>query len=149
MEKKRREIPGGIYEMCMIGIFVLLVIICGAVGGCSIEEGNRTKVRDLSYEILEEAAIPEELLAQIEKKKTADFKMSYTDDEYLYIVHGYGEQETGGYSICVKELYLTSNAVIFDTELIGPRKGENASASPSYPYIVIRTEPLEKSVIFE
>ena len=49
MEKARREIPGGIYEMCMIGIFVLLVIICGAVGGCSIEEGNRTKVRDLSY----------------------------------------------------------------------------------------------------
>lgn len=66
------------------------------------------------------ADIPEELQNDIEEKKAADFKMTYKDSEFLYIVRGYGEQETGGYSICIRDLYLTSNAIIFDTELIGP-----------------------------
>ena len=81
-----------------------------------------------------------------EEKKTADFKLTYETPEYLYIVRGYGEQATGGYSIQVKELYLTSNAVFFSTELIGPRKGENAVKSPSYPFIVIRTEKREENM---
>ena len=65
------------------------------------------------------------------------------------IVRGYGEQETGGYSICIRDLYLTSNAIIFDTELIGPRKGETISKSPSYPYIVVKVELRDENVVFE
>ena len=64
-------------------------------------------------------------------------------------MRGYGEQATGGYSIRIKDCYLTSNAVLFDTELVGPRKGESVSANPSYPYIVIKTESREETVIFE
>ena len=89
---------------------MVLVIIMGTnlLAGCSVEKTNRTKVRDLDYHVAAEEEIPEELNEQIEKKKTADFKLSYETPEYLYIVRGYGEQETGGYSIQVKELYLDS-----------------------------------------
>lgn len=151
MKEKQRKggLSAGICAVCLLGAFAVLLAFCGTAVGCSVEEGNRTKVSDLEYEVVQESAIPEELLEMIEEKKTADFKLTYKTEEELYIVHGYGEQETGGYSICVKELYLTSNAIVFDTELIGPRKGENASASPSYPYIVVKTEYREENVIFE
>ena len=110
---------------------------------------RQTEVADLDYEIVEEAQIPEEVKAVIEEKKAADFKTTYELDGDLYIVRGYGEQETGGYSICIRDLYLTSNAILFDTELVGPRKGEQVSSGPSYPYIVIKTEKRDESTIFE
>ena len=131
------------------GIFMLVVTVLISLEGCAIEKTNRTKVRDLDYHVVTEEEIPEELKTQIEEKKAADFKLTYETPEYLYIVRGYGEQETGGYSIQVKELYLTSNAVFFSTELIGPRKGENITKSPSYPYIVVQTEKIDKNVVFE
>ena len=62
---------------------------------------------------------------------------------------GYGEQMTGGYSIEVRELYLTENAIVIDTELKGPQKGEEVGVEKSYPYIVVRTEYLENPVIFQ
>ena len=128
---------------------VLVVCLWMVLSGCSIEKANRTKVRDLDYRIVAVEEIPEELLMQIETKKTADFKMTYETTEQLYIVRGYGEQVTGGYSIQVKELYLSNNAVFFATELIGPRKGETITKSPSYPYIVLVTEKVDKNVVFE
>lgn len=117
--------------------------------GCAIEKTNRTKVRDLDYHVVTEEELPEELKSQIEEKKAADFKLTYETPEHLYIARGYGEQETGGYSIQVTELYLSNNAVFFKSTLIGPRKGENVAKSPSYPYIVIQTEKIDKNVVFE
>ena len=120
-------------------LFTTLFFAALLFAGCS----------DLDYTIAAEADIPEELQNDIEEKKAADFKMTYKDSEFLYIVRGYGEQETGGYSICIRNLYLTSNAIIFDTELIGPRKGETISKSPSYPYIVVKVELRDENVVFE
>ena len=128
---------------------IVLLLIMGAISGCSVEKANRTNVRDLDYQIVAPEEIPKELLSQIEEKKAADFKMTYETPEQLYIVRGYGEQETGGYSIQVKELYLSNNAIFFQTELIGPRKGEMITKSPSYPYIVIVTEKVDKNLVFE
>ena len=133
-------------------ILYIAVVLAGTVHlltGCAIEKTNRTKVRDLDYHVVTEAEMPEELKAQIEEKKAADFKLTYETPEHLYIVRGYGEQETGGYSIQVAELYLSSNAVFFKSTLIGPRKGENVAKSPSYPYIVVQTEKIDKNVVFE
>ena len=79
----------------------------------------------------------------------APFKLTYTDDQNLYRVVGYGEQETGGCSISVKELYLTENAIVADTELLGPESAEQAGTEKSYPYIVVKTEYLEEPVIFQ
>jgi hypothetical protein len=140
--EKKRKLP----ILCTMAITALASAI---LWGCSVEESGGSKVADVEYEIVEEKDIPEELAAQIEEKKAADFKLSYEKDGTLYIVRGYGEQATGGYSIRMKACYLTSNALLFDTELIGPRKGENAAANPSYPYIVIKTVALGKNIIFE
>lgn len=149
-EKDWRNLFGaGLREMCMLGTFIFVMLWAAVLGGCSIEENNGTKVKDLNYTIVEDADIPEELMGMIEEKKAADFKLTYEKDNELYIIRGYGEQATGGYSIRIKDFYLTSNAILFDTELVGPRKGENVSASPSYPYIVIKTEKRDESTIFE
>ena len=102
----------------------------------------------MEYEIIEDE-IPKELSEKIEEKKSADFKLTYESDKYLYIVRGYGEQETGGYSIQILDLYLTQNAVVFHTNLKGPSKDEVKNAAPSYPYIVIRIEHTDKHVIFQ
>ena len=64
-------------------------------------------------------------------------------------MRGYGEQETGGYSIQILDFYLTQNAVVFDTNLIGPSKDETKNAAPSYPYLVVRTKNPDKNVIFK
>lgn len=148
-ENRRNLFGAGFYKGCILGIFLLMMVSTSVLSGCSIEENNGTKVKDLEYVIVEDADIPEELAGMIEEKKAADFKLTYEKDDDLYIIRGYGEQATGGYSIRIKDCYLTSNAILFDTELVGPRKGENVSASPSYPYIVIKTEKRDESTIFE
>lgn len=117
--------------------------------GCSIEETNPTKVSDLKFTVVEEEEVPAELQEKIEEKKAADFKLCYETEDALYIVRGYGEQETGGYSISVEALYLSPNSIFFQTTLIGPRKGETIAQSPTFPYIVIKTERREENVIFE
>ena len=116
---------------------------------CSVEKDELEKVRDLEFTVVGEADLPEELKNVIGEKKTAPFKLTYTDDQNLYIVVGYGEQESVGYSIAVKELYLTENAIVADTELIGPQSGEETGVEKSYPYVVVKTEYLEHPVIFQ
>ena len=116
---------------------------------CSVEKDDLKKVRDLEFTVVGETDLPEELKQVIGEKKTAPFKMTYTDDQNLYIAVGYGEQENGGYSISVRELYLTENAIVADTELLGPESAEQTGAEKSYPYIVVKTEYLEEPVIFQ
>ncbi len=124
-----------------------LAVLCTA---CTMLSEERIKLRDLDFTVLSEEKLPEELKQLIEEKKTEAFKLTYSDKEYLYICIGYGEKETGGYSIAVNELYLTDNAVYVETELLGPApENKNNNPTPSYPYIVIKTEYLDQTVIFE
>ena len=46
-------------------------------------------------------------------------------------------------------MYLTKDAIYIDTELLGPKKGEDVSATPSYPFIVIKIPYREEQVIFD
>ncbi len=132
-------------------IYFLVVFLLGilVIGGCTLKKAGTEKIRDLEYTVLEETEIPETLLEEIEQKKSEDFKMSYCEDDGLYIVRGFGMQETGGYSIQMRELYLADNAVYFDADLIGPENGQDVEKTVSYPYIVIKTERLEENVVFE
>ncbi len=127
----------------LIGLFLLLL----GIVSCGFEKNNTTKIRDLEYTVLETEEVPEELMMRIEEQKEGEFKLTYTYDGYLYIARGYGMQETGGYSIQMKELYLTENAIYFDAELLGPPK-EEAIGAVSYPYIVIKTEAIDRNVVF-
>ncbi|MCI8300310.1 MAG: protease complex subunit PrcB family protein [Lachnospiraceae bacterium] len=134
-------------KLCALLSAVLFCTVLFA--GCGLEETDSQKLEDLPYTILEEKEIPQEFLSVIEEKKEEIFKLTYTDQENLYIAAGYGAQQTGGYSIAVNQCYLTKNAIYFDTTLIGPSKGEQVSQAKSYPYLVIKTKYSEKSVVFE
>ena len=108
-----------------------------------------SSAREEAQRIVEEGKLPETLGQVIAEKKGEPFKLTYQDQENLYVCAGYGEQPTGGYSIAVEEFYLTENAIYFDTTLIGPGKEEKLTETPSYPYIVILTEDLELPVVFQ
>lgn len=121
-----------------------MVLLCG----CGSDAGEE-KVKDLEFTVVEEKSIPGELAKLIGEKKLNEFRLTYTDDESLYLVTGFGEQETGGYSISVNACYLTETSIIFDTTLLGPSKDETVQQKASYPYIVVKTEKREEPVIFK
>ena len=117
--------------------------------GCNLTSSERIKLRDLDFTVLSDEKIPDELKTIMEEKKAEPYKFSYTDKEFLYICVGYGEQATGGYSIGVNELYLTDTAIYVTTTLLGPEASEKKNKTPSNPCIVIKTEFLDQTVIFE
>ena len=136
------------------GCAALLAAIAAALlfafaAGCGMSATDRQKIKDVSYPIVEDNYIPEKLLEVINQKKEAEFKISFENNDDLYLVHGYGEQETGGYSIVVRDLYLTKNALYFDTELLGPKNGSDPQKKPSYPYIVVKTKKYNQNIVFE
>lgn len=128
---------------------ILWVLMARFLGGCSAGKDDGNRVRDLEFTVVGDMEVPEELQKIINEKMTQSFKLTYSNDQNLYIVIGYGEQPSGGFSIAVNDLYLTDNSIVIDTELKGPEKGENVGVEKSYPYIVVKTEFLENPVIFQ
>lgn len=129
----------------LLGLCVCLIL----AAGCGLKKSGREKLRDMDFTVLKEEEIPEKLMEKIQEKKEDDFKMSYMVEDDLYIVRGFGMQETGGYSIRVQELYLAENAVYFDADLIGPKSADVQEKAVSYPFIVVKTERIEENVVFE
>ena len=138
----------------LFGMILAAVIAC--LTGCSgkTKDGNE-KIKDIEFTVLGEENVPEELKQIIEEKKEKEIKVTYQDGDFLYICIGYGKQETGGYSITVNEMYLTANAIYVDTNLIGPdpenRELYHAQEKDgaSYPYVVLKMQYLDKSVVFD
>ena len=125
------------------------MIVLSLFGGCGKKlQEEPVKIRDLELTVVAEEKLPEELLANISEKKANPFKFTFQDGGYLYICIGYGEQQSGGYSITVDELYLTENAIYVKTCLIGPGADVPDDGVKSYPYIVIKTEYLDYAVVF-
>lgn len=127
----------------------LVCLMCAAVYACGEKQDTMKKIKDLECTVIPEENLPEELLDMIEEKKENAFKITFEDQGFLYICIGYGTQQTGGYSIALNDLYETSNAVYVDTNLIGPSPEEKGNPVASYPYIVIKTEFIDKPVVFD
>ena len=138
---------GTMKKLAALAAGFLLSGIC-LLGGCSGKAAEE-KVKDLEFNVVGQNEIPMELMDMIEQKKTGEFRLTYTSGEDLYIAVGYGEQQTGGFSISVPEFYLTDNSIIIKTELQGPEQGTQQGASPSYPFIVVKTEFIEEPVVFQ
>lgn len=130
-------------------MLVILVVLAGILSGCSMLNMEKVKLRDLEFVVLSEDVLPAELKTIIDERKHEEFKLTYADADALYICVGYGQQKTGGFSITVDELYLTETAIYVETTLLGPDGSEKPSKAPSYPYIVIKTEAVEETVICE
>ncbi|MBH1941861.1 protease complex subunit PrcB family protein [Mobilitalea sibirica] len=131
-------------------VLLLMIVITGlGITGCKTEDTDIKRLKDLEFTVVEDADLPGELKEIIDEKKENPFKLSYSNKDYLYIVVGYGKQNSGGYSISVDDLYLTSNAIYIDTNLIGPSPDDMVTQGVTYPYVVVKLEFLDKSVVFE
>ncbi len=119
------------------------VFLCAVLLGCSTEQEAKDRLRDLDFTVVGQDQQPETLKEIIGEKSANAFQISYTIGEDLYIAVGYGQQPSGGYSICVNEFYETEDALHIDTTLIGPGKAENVTNTPTTPYIVIKTKNIE------
>lgn len=131
----------------------VLFFILLALSACTREKktDSLAKIKNLEFTVISEDCIPDELQKIITEKKESPFKITYTDNGFLYICIGYGKQQGGGFSISVNELYLTENAIYFDTTLIGPQPGseEVRKDTSSYPYLVVKTEFIDEPVVYQ
>lgn len=126
-------------------ILVFMFLLCG----CSVQKDDMEKLRDIEFTVVDEMKIPVELKQYIEDEKEEPFEIVYGDEGYLYLAKGYGTKETSGYSIEVKECFETSNIIYMETNLLGPQKKEEIQEEESFPYIVLKIEYSDKSVVFE
>jgi len=132
-----------LFLLLMIGALAFVCIACGK------SKDKLAKIADLEYTVLPETEWPKIVAEEIAKRKENPFKMTYNDGTYLYICKGYGQQKTGGYSISVSDLYLTDNAIYFNSTLDGPSPDSAAAEGASYPVIVVKTQNQDKTVVFE
>lgn len=132
----------GIMAICMMLMGVLLF-------GCGKNADREEKIKDLEFTVVSDDELPEELKTSIENKKEDPFKFTYEEAGYLYICVGYGKQPTGGYCITVDEVYETQNAIYMDSNLKGPTDEDAKGSAPSYPYVVIKLELIDKPVVFQ
>lgn len=130
-------------------ILVLLIILGMQIQGCKFkiipQEQER---REVEFVIVSEECVPKEVATLIENRKEEEMKLTYVDGEDRYIIIGYGKQNTGGYSIYIKELYATENALYVDTCLLGPSKESKPKNVPSYPVIVLQISEMGLPVVF-
>ena len=75
--------------------------------------------------------------------------MSYLCEGELYILKGYGIQSTGGYSIRVEYVKEIEDEIHIRTELVGPDSAETAREAVSNPYLVVKVDAADKTVIFD
>ena len=133
-------------KICLLVIVSIMAAMLSACGGETEKEENRN---NLEFTVVSEDRLPDELKEILDQKKERAFKLTYADEGYLYICVGYGKQESGGYSVTVNELYETDNAIYVNTNLLGPKAGSSPGTSPSYPYIVLKIEFRDKTVVFD
>ncbi len=130
-------------------LLMAAVILLASAAGCSIKGLGSDKVADLDFTVVEDEDLPVELKKLIDEKKENTLRMTYTTRDHTYMVAGYGKQQTSGYSIRVNDVYLGKNAICVDVSLIGPEAGEQVTEIPTTPYIVLKIEKRDESVIFK
>ena len=136
----------------LISIIILAALMVAGLQmqGCKFqiipEEQER---REVEFVIVSEECIPEAIKTIIETRKEEEMKLTYVDGKDRYIIIGYGKQNTGGYSIYVKDMYATENALYVDTCLLGPPKESKKKEVPSYPVIVLQIMEMGLPVVFK
>lgn len=132
------------------GAGILLLLMAGLfLWGCSIEKVRAGDGLKPEYTVMKEADFPDKVKELVEQNREKEFQMTYQDGGYLYLLKGYGKQETGGYSIQIEDLSLWDNAIHLKTILLGPEDGEELTDEPSYPCLVVKMKYREEPVIFE
>lgn len=131
--------------------FAVLAAVLGfcLIGGCSMFDTSDKKISDMDFTVADAEELPEEIRTMIEERKNEAFQMAYHDGTYSYIIVGYGQQETSGYSIQVNDVYQGETGIWVDTDLIGPEKSEATEAVASSPFVVIKIEGVDQTIRFK
>ena len=124
-------------------------LFCVFLAGCSVKKYDETKQNDVDFTVLSEEEIPEQVSEIIETSKTENFRKTYSDKDYLYIIIGYGAQPTSSYSIEIQELYESSDALYITSMLKCPSRTEKVLEIETYPYIVVKVQHTDKAVVFQ
>lgn len=135
-----------ILHLSVLSFCVALLLL---TAGCSAKTLSTEKLRDMDFTVVDEDDIPEALKEMMDEREDKPFKLTFADNGELYIAVGYGLQPTTGYSIRVKELYESKNAVYIHTNLIGPAKDERIIEREKAVSIVVKTEYVDKNVVFQ
>ena len=120
----------------IFGVWFLSLMIF--LTGCEMKQVEEAEKKDIEFTVVEPDEVPAELSEIIEKNKQGEMKLTYEDQGYTYLVRGYGQQKTGGYSIAVNGVWLAGEELHVDTSLIGPPKDQKIQDEASYPCIVIK-----------
>lgn len=131
-----------------VSLFCLAACMVLILCGCRIIRVEEEERKPLEYTVMNQQEIPAEVLSLIEEKKAKEFQMTYQSGEDMYLMKGYGQQMSGGYSIRVEELSRSSNGIFFKTRLVGP-KDDSLGGEPSYPFVVVKTVYRDEPVLFE
>ena len=141
--------------------FLSALLLCQFVTACGIKK-DKQRV-DMEYTVCDETGLPDELRDIIEEKKKGAFKLSYVNNDGMYIAVGYGAHNRQNLSVIVEDVYKTDNAIYVDTNLytsdeindindsnIATAGDAIKSGQPSmYPYIVIKCEKTDLPVVFD
>lgn len=131
-----------VFSFCCLALLLFLT-------GCGAKQGGDAGKTEIEFTVVNPDEIPEELAEIIEENKQGELKLTYEDQGYLYLVRGYGQQKTGGYSISVNEVYLAQEGIHVDTSLIGPPKEQEIRDEASYPYVILKLEARAEEIFFD
>ena len=120
-------------------LFTLSLGLTLLLAGCTLTEKKEITGEPLDFTVVPAEDVPDELKTILEANKESEMMISYRIGDYLYIIRGYGKQETGGCSIAVDQLILAE----------GPDAGEEIPKEPSCPYVVVKLPWLEQEVFFD
>lgn len=120
---------------------VLVFLLAGCQGASTA--GEQVPV---AFSVEEERTLPAALRQAIKENEAREIRMTFEDGDDLYLIRGYGEQKTGGYSIAVDACTEDEEKLYLTTRLIGPEDAEKQPKEASYPYIVVRVAATGKTV---
>lgn len=122
-----------------------LLFLC--LTGCSLADGEQKRVA-VEFQVVAYDEAPQKLQEIVENHKKEEIKMTWEGKDGLYLIRGYGEQPTGGYSISADAVELAEDGLHVTTTLISPQK-EPAVKEASYPCIILFVKNTGQEVTFE
>ena len=144
MNTKRKRIRKR-KQVCFLGILSFVFLLTA----CSVRKLNTEKLRDIEFTVVTAQDLPKELQTEIETKKKEPMMLTYSDNGWTYIIRGYGTKEKTGYSVSVNKCYEEEQSVCVETELLGPKRGEEIKDKKTCPYVAIKIEYVDKPVVFQ
>lgn len=135
----------------IVGIAAFFIVLLFALCGC---RGSEEKERDeIEFSVCYENTMPKELREIVNKNKQKKFKLTYVNENNLYIAIGYGEHDRGNLAVVVRDLYETKREIYVSTTVFTDKMtisdGQVRGSYSRYPYIVLKLERKNVPVVFD